>query len=163
MVDCSEVHRHCGGLQRGPRKGSFFIISPIIITTMTFIIVINIIIITIIIVKMLIQVCSNTTVGEEVCRTHYETSCETRYRDIYIEMNWRLLAFTSSTWNKLKSSPSPHILTLKVFLIVLLIDDQSYQDLCSGSRSTRWSRRSRCARWSPRGSAGTSKVSSKVE
>ena len=54
---------------------------------MTFIIVINIIIITIIIVKMLIQVCSNTTVGEEVCRTHYETSCETRYRDIYIEMN----------------------------------------------------------------------------
>ena len=53
---------------------------------MTFIIVINIIIITIIIVKMLIQVCSNTTVGEEVCRTHYETSCETRYRDIYIEI-----------------------------------------------------------------------------
>ena len=72
----------------GLEKVPMFIISPIIITTMTVItiIIVTITIIIVIVVMMLIQVCSNTTVGEEVCRTHYETSCETRYRDIYIKM-----------------------------------------------------------------------------
>ena len=76
----------------GLEKVPLFIISPIIFTTRTFItiiivtITIIIVIILVIVVIMLIQVCSNTTVGEEVCRTHYETSCETRYRDICIEM-----------------------------------------------------------------------------
>jgi len=31
--------------------------------------------------------CSNTTVGEEVCRTHYQTSCETRLKEHEVEQD----------------------------------------------------------------------------
>jgi len=33
------------------------------------------------------KVCSNTTVGEEICRTHYETSCETRFKEHEVEQD----------------------------------------------------------------------------
>ena len=35
----------------------------------------------------LCQVCSDTTVGEQICRTHYETTCETRYEREYHIIN----------------------------------------------------------------------------
>ena len=33
------------------------------------------------------KICNDTIVGEEVCRTEYETSCETRYKNHTVEQD----------------------------------------------------------------------------
>ena len=45
-----------------------------------------------------VQVCSNTTVGEEVCRTHYETSCETRLSSSLSSSSSSSSSSLSSPW-----------------------------------------------------------------
>lgn len=33
------------------------------------------------------KICGNDTVGEEICKTHYETNCETRYKEHEVEQD----------------------------------------------------------------------------